>query len=196
MLQYQVATIPNKKSFNSPDYTPLHIQEACRLGDMQEILKAIDLDPDSINCRDQNVIYIQLGWTPLYRSVVSGDFQATQLLLSHGADPNIVNHLGETPLHQAADYSQYAIAKSLLDAGADPDIQQDQGDTPLHHAAFKGDSQMISLLLEYGADPNTKNYMFGRTPVHYAVDYGHIECAEIIVKSGGDIYLPDRVTYI
>ena len=53
MIQHHINTIPHKK--NSQDLTSIDIQEACRLGDIHEIHKALHLDPESINSRDQQV---------------------------------------------------------------------------------------------------------------------------------------------
>ena len=51
---------------------------------------------------------------------------------------------------------------------------------------------MISLLLKHGGNPNITNYMFGRTPLQYAVDCGHLECVQLMVEHGGDPYLKDK----
>jgi uncharacterized protein len=121
--------------------------------------------------------------------------QATRYLLSKSANPDIANHLGETPLHQAADNSQYIIAELLLDASADPNTQQEQGDTPLHHSAYKGDTRMVNLLLMRGANPNLPNFIFRRTPLHYAIDCGNFECAKVMLRFKGDLSIKDKVFY-
>lgn len=136
-------------------YTDLHL--ACKSGDLANLVQAYESDPSKINLKDSKVLNIQLGWTPLYRSVISGCLQAAKYLLSKGADPNIVNYLGESPLHQAADTGNLEIAELLLEYSADPNIQQNEGDTPLHNSAFRGDNEMLKLLLEYHADPNIQN---------------------------------------
>jgi ankyrin repeat protein len=130
---------------------------ACKLGDINIIKLAFDSNPEKINEKDTQVKNIQLGWSPLYRTVISGQIDAARFLLEQGADPNMSNNLGETPLHQAADNGNSDMAKLLLNFGAQANYQQNEGDTPLHHSAFRGDSEMIELLLEARASPNIRN---------------------------------------
>jgi ankyrin repeat protein len=137
----------------------LDLQTACRMGQIEAIKQAFNENNSKLNEKDPSVISEQLGWCPLYRTVISGNYQATEFLLSEGADPNNPNNLGETPLHQAADNSQYSIAELLLLHQANPNFQQNDGDSPLHHAAFRGDQKMVEILLNSRADPNLRNYM-------------------------------------
>ena len=134
-------------------------QAACRLGDTQYLQELITDSPYLVNTIDNN-----LGWYPVYRTVICLHEEATQLLLDHGADPNISTKLGECPLHRAADNNQLAIAKLLLLYKADPNIQQNgkhysDGETPLHNAVYKNSIEMVQLLLERGADPNICNFV-------------------------------------
>jgi hypothetical protein len=173
----------------------LHL--ACRSGDLPSITHTYHSDPSRLNEKDPSVFSIQLGWSPLYRTVICGHYEAANFLLEQGADPNICNNLGETPLHQASDNSQYEMADLLLSFKANPNFQQKEGDTPLHHAAFRGDSRMIQLLLNRNADPNTSNLMvlfrqFGRTPLHYAVDCGHLDSVKLMLQAGGDPFIKDK----
>ncbi|CAG9329465.1 unnamed protein product [Blepharisma stoltei] len=153
------------------------VQKGCRLGDIPLLKEVFKSHPQFLNQTDT-----QLGWTPLYRTVICGHESATRLLLNLGADPDVKSKIGETPLHQAAYNSQYSIAKLLLDYKANPNAQQNDGDTPLHHAAFKGDFSMAKLLLKYNSSPNIPNTVFGRTPLHYAVDYGHSKIVKLFIK--------------
>ena len=134
-------------------------QAACRLGDTQYLQELITNSPHLVNTIDKN-----LGWNPVYRTVICLHEAAPQLLLDHGADPNVCTKLGECPLHRAADNNHLAIAKLLLLYKADPNIQQNgknysDGETPLHHAVYKSSLEMLQLLLEHGADPNISNFV-------------------------------------
>ncbi|CAG9313745.1 unnamed protein product [Blepharisma stoltei] len=184
MIQYNIAAISPRAPKASID--EIDLQKACRLGDLDAIKRAFKLHPDKLNEKDE-----ALGWTPLYRTVICGHLKGAEYLLKHKADPNIINNLGEAPLHQAADNSQYALAEILLKYGANANLQQNDGDTSLHHAAYRGDSKMVSILLNNKADPNIPNHMFGRTPLHYAADCGHMESISLMVKAGGDLDLKD-----
>lgn len=136
-------------------------------------------------------------WSPLHRSVNSGNLQTTRYLLSQGTDPDIVNIHGETALHQASDTGQYDIAELLLTHNADPNLQQKDGETPLHLCSFKGDSRMVVLLLKYGSDPNIQNFTVIsmqnlRTPLHYAVDCNYVDCAIAMMAEGADPSIKDK----
>ncbi|OMJ76020.1 hypothetical protein SteCoe_24738 [Stentor coeruleus] len=161
---------------------------ACKLGDINGIKLAFDSNPEKINEKDT-----QLGWSPLYRTVISGHINAAKFLLEQGADPNISNNLGETPLHQAADNGNSTMAKLLISFGAQTNHQQNEGDTPLHHSAFRGDPEMVELLLEARASPNIRNKVAGRTPLHYAVDCGFLDCVEIMIRFKADPFIQDNM---
>ena len=100
-----------------PHGEQLNIHVACRLGNLGLIVQLVEADPTCVNSRDA-----KLHWTPLFRCVVSRNFQAIEYLLSKGADPNIANENNETPLHQAADNAQLDIARLLLRHSASPNI--------------------------------------------------------------------------
>ena len=100
--------------------------------------------------------------------------------------------MGDTALHQAADNRQYKLAKLLLQYKSDPDSQQNDGETPLHLACFKGDYEMALLLLEHKASPNYQNFTFGKTPLHYAVDYSYANIVTLLIQYHVNIELKDK----
>ncbi len=77
--------------------------------------------------------------------------QIVQLLLAHGANPNIPDGFGVTPLDVAVFRERNATAAALLQAGADPNRRDPYGKTPLEWAAYQGNTQMVRLLQAYGA---------------------------------------------
>ena len=163
------------------------IQTACRLGDVHMLKNAIFKAKERINDRDN-----KLGWTGLYRSVICGHYETTELLLKSGADPNLKTKMGDTALHQAADNRQYKLAELLLFHSSDPNIQQNDGETALHLACFKGDLDMVKLLLFHKSDPNIQNLTFGKTPLHYAVDYSYSELITLLISYNANPDLQDK----
>lgn len=141
------------------------------------------LGPETLNAQDSRVLFIQLGLTPLAYSVLSGKTEVTLYLLKQGADPNIPNSNWETPLHYASDNSQFTIAKLLLECKANCNVQNKEGETPLHNAAYRGDLKMVKLLLSYGASVSIQNASLQRSPLHYAVMYGNIECIHALLRT-------------
>jgi ankyrin repeat protein len=51
---------------------------------------------------------------------------------------------------------------------------------------------MIELLMQHNADANMTNFLFGRTPLHYAVDSGHTTSVKLMLEYGADPGLKDR----
>ena len=70
-----------------------------------------------------------------------------ELLLTHGADPNVSDPHG-TPLQLAIERNVPYDVELLLANGADPDV------TAVISAIAHGKTQILELLLDYGADPN------------------------------------------
>lgn len=81
---------------SSGDVEAMDLHKACRIGDLKAIELAFRAQPEKINSRDANVSVTQLGWSPLYRTVICGHLQAAEFLLKHGADPNCTNNVGTT----------------------------------------------------------------------------------------------------
>ena len=127
--------------------------------------------PFQIFCKDLSKINTldECGWTPLYRSIISGDVSSTMYLLNNGADPNIKCTMGETPLYQAVEMEKIEHIKLLLKKGADPNITNDDDLSPLHVAVNKQNISIVKLLLKYGANPNIKSKLYQQTPLHLAI---------------------------
>ena len=134
--------------------------------------------PETSTTKNQNNIQIfckdlskindldECGWTPLYRSIISGDVSSTLFLLNNGADPNIKCTMGETPLYQAVEMEKIDHIKLLLKKGADPNITNDDDISPLHIAVNKQNISIVKILLKYGANPNIKSKLYQQTPLH------------------------------
>jgi ankyrin repeat protein len=90
-----------------------------------------------------------------------------QLLLSMGADPNIVGYA--SPLHLATQRGYKQSANILLGNKADQWRAVDtKGRTPLHWAAHHNDPGMIDLLVSHGANINVQD-IHRSTPLHLAL---------------------------
>lgn len=75
----------------------------------------------------------------------------------------------------AAQYGHTGIVRLMLDAGEDPNRFNPVGghshSTPLHQAAGNGHLETVKLLVSRGARTDTKDILFGGTPVGWA-NYG------------------------
>ncbi|XP_064621436.1 ankyrin repeat and EF-hand domain-containing protein 1-like isoform X2 [Lineus longissimus] len=65
-----------------------------------------------------------------------------------------------------------------------------EGDTALNIAACANNDSMIQFLLDLGAHPDVMDFK-GRSSVMRAAEYGHIQCLEVLAKSGADMKLSD-----
>jgi len=109
--------------------------------------------------------------TPLGAAARQNLVAAVEVLLKHGADPNVRNSNGATPLHWAT----YGLADSkifqlLLDGKADPNVRSSNGRTPLDELKQWGGGnnlslerkalagQLAGLLRQYGALDNLPNW--------------------------------------
>ncbi len=127
-----------------------------------------------------------IGSTPLLRAAKSFDVPAIELLLQHGALPNLPNRAGYTPVMAAAglgsgatdtrgDYtapfanklSQQALAV-LVKHGGDVKQQDSTGRTALHGAASWGWNDAVAYLITQGADVQGKDKN-GLTPLDAAM---------------------------
>ena len=74
-----------------------------------------------------------------------------QILLKHGADPNLADGNGNLPLLLAVSTSNPPATKLLLQHGANPNLAGENGHTPLSIAQTQHNEEIISILLEHGA---------------------------------------------
>ncbi len=152
-----------------------------------EILKLFCTDIMKINEKDE------CNWTPLYRSIISGNIKATEILLKNGANPNIQCSMDETPLYQAVDMEKIDHVKLLLKNGADPNISQIDGLSSLHLAVSKQNIIIIKFLLKFKANPNKQSSLYKQTPVHIAIK-NNVDSmiVLILVNYGGSLTMKDK----
>ena len=117
-----------------------------------------------------------VGSTAFMRAAKAGDTPVMKLLLTHGADPNLVQKNGNTALMLAAGLGYrdgnmavptrdrgtteeiLAAVQLCLEHGADVNTQGANGDTALHDAVTgRGDVEVIRYLVEHGASLEIKN---------------------------------------
>ena len=129
------------------------------------------------------------GDTPVHDAIGSPlRRRMVPLLLDIGASVNCANKFGNLPLHYACDIGDWEVAERLMMMGVATNVVNLAGETPLHrcasgvHADFiKGSANVASHLLQnHSGDPDAPT-IFGRTPLHYAAYYGHIEVAQSLL---------------
>lgn len=111
----------------------MDIYTLCRVGDVKNLSRILDSQPQLINTQDD-----KQKWTPLHYSIYFGRIDVARLLLARGADVNLVTKGGETPLHFAASELNAEMVRLLLDAGADVTVKTGtpNHDTPWDNAVI------------------------------------------------------------
>jgi ankyrin repeat protein len=118
----------------------------------------------------------------------SGDLESVQLLLDHGASPNVetawVFNAVHTPLLAAASSDHEEVVEVLLANGASPACIDSAGSTPLLQAASTGNARIVNMLLDNGADINKKN-LAGRNATEIALMRKHRVVFHHLIENGG-----------
>ena len=129
------------------------------------------------------------GITPLHRAAHYNSYEATELLLEHGAglDPIAESEgIRYTPLVTAVAAGSVEVAVFLISRGAEPDMPPSEGGiTLLHMAADSNDPRTASALVAAGLDPNAQTAK-GSTPLHVAAREAAHETAALLLDAGAE----------
>lgn len=173
----------NGNQFSLPHSTtnPLTLHRVVEKGNVQILQRLINSGASSSSNR--NDLY------PLDVAVNARHMHVVELLLKHGADPNIAaDEERYHALHRAVDLGHEAIVQLLLNHGADPLLRDYVGETTLHGACSRGHPGIVNRLLDAGADINATDLTLS-TSLHIAVEYGNIGIAALLISKGADFNL-------
>jgi ankyrin repeat protein len=151
-LKRMTALLGDKELVNCRGYadtTPLYWAIAERRGSVEGAKRLLEsgADPDQ---------QLEDGDGMLHIAVLRGEARFVQLLLDHGANPNLAGRGGWTPLFSLQNESA-EIVRMLLRAGANPDYQSSFGETPMMYLAATSQYGVVLVLLESGADWQLKD---------------------------------------
>ena len=151
-----------------------------------------------LNCRNED------GNAPLHMAIISNHIEVIKYLIKNEAKINVMNKYVDTPLHMAARIGSRAMIKILIQEGARKNLKNIHGLIPLHLSIPHGDPKTINLILSpnnkifyksgrYGITrmANAKSNQ-GSTPLHIAVDNGHIELVKILIKNGAQVNIQNE----
>uniref|UniRef100_A0A673B683 Ankyrin repeat and SOCS box containing 15a n=1 Tax=Sphaeramia orbicularis TaxID=375764 RepID=A0A673B683_9TELE len=127
----------------------------------------------------------------LYDAAGSGNPDCINILLQHGANPNIHNLSFQLPIHRAAYEGHYLALRILIPITTRRALRL-SGQSPVHSAADGGHTHCLELLLQDGFDANallaphiSDNYGdMRRSPLYFAVSNGDTASTELLLKSG------------
>jgi hypothetical protein len=132
------------------------------------------------------------GKTPLFYAARYGHLHIVQLLLNHGADPNLRDLLLRSPLNRAAKEGYSDIATYLIEHGANIKNGWNSRNIPSKaiiaaHIIKRDKPRNAIIQCEYDADA-----IWHGTPLHLAAAFGHIEVMDILLNAGIPIDVLDK----
>jgi ankyrin repeat protein len=171
--------------FETLQFSTLHkiVLNLCSL-DLEQTLIASTADIDAPDSK---------GQTPLFWAAIQGDAKSVRLLLTYGANPNLISIWSEVPLHWSIEASHDTCTRLLLEHGAIPNIRSSFGTTPLHYAVWTHEdpANHVEPLVRYGADVNLQN-LKGRVPLHYALSKDWTGPVAFLLDKGANIEHADN----
>ncbi|KAI3981228.1 hypothetical protein MKX01_041367 [Papaver californicum] len=121
----------------------------------------------------------------LFKAIQVGDIETVKFLLER--DPSLLDQTTVydrlSALHIASTYGQIEVVEMILDHLVNPDIVNRHRQTPLMLAAMHGKISCVEKLLESGANILMFDSISGRTCLHYAAYYGHLDCLQAILSA-------------
>lgn len=158
--------------------------------------------------------------TPLYAALMFGvnelnpskresKGEIVDLLLTAGANVNVLNEWGDSPLNVAASGRNVGfcleMARKLVDRGAHVNVKNDFSLTPLHEAfavfvvedldpsphpdTLESRAPLVAFLIASGADVNAVS-IDGETPIFFAL--GDIESMKLLLGAGAKVDIRNK----
>ncbi|CAD6273257.1 unnamed protein product [Miscanthus lutarioriparius] len=120
-----------------------------------------------------------------FRAAQVGDLDALGALLA--ADPSLARRATLydrlSALHIAAANGRFEVLSMILDHGVPPDAVNRHKQTPLMLAAMHGKIDCVLKLLQAGANILMFDSLHGRSCLHHASYFGHVDCLQAILTA-------------
>lgn len=148
--------------------------------DLEDELKADTTKIDNVD---------SLGRTALSWAAQRGDVVSVQILLSNGANPNVVSKKNHSPLHYAAESKTPDCILPLLQYHSDVHHLDREGQSALHYAAEqKDDLSYYRPLVEAGIDVDGMT-IWNITPMMCVVQNNRVDAARYLLDNGAEVNL-------
>jgi ankyrin repeat protein len=171
--------------FGKTGPTPLHVAAYKGHGEICSLLLTAGADMESRGRGEEH-------GTPLHYAET---MHVAELLLSAGADPNVMDRNGMTPLHKAVINGDEDVCRLLIKKGSDTRLVDRLKRGPLHHAAAMLDGhyaeQTIDILLTNGAPVDDKDEG-GYTPLRWAAGKGRVGATKALLDAGAAVDIADN----
>lgn len=161
------------------------VHVATYTGDIASIILKANQQIVNIPLNDHTLLEIAISRKSIF---------ITNLLLKHGADPNVETTEGLKPLHLACFHGCLSITQCLLEFGAEVNAYDKQGNLPIHTACSAGHFHIAELLIKHGSicDSPDSN---GRYPIHYSSASGNWKFTKTLLQLGVDANVMDTFGY-
>lgn len=164
-------------TFNSEENNNLY--SAVTNHDLKRAQKALSRGAD-VNASVNNA-------TCLHFAVEENTPKMIDLLLNHGANVCLTDHLGRTPLFLAAVRGLSEVLPTLAKSNpAALEIPSDSGNTPLITAASYNFTQVVQTLIQLGANVNVTD-KFRQTPLMFATCHNNRTMIDNLLNAGADL---------
>ena len=173
----------NEKTINQTDAegnTMLHI--AVREGSSNEAIRSIVQNKAGINTRNR------VGDTPLHIGTRLDRREASQYILSMGADVFAANTAGESPLGIALTHPSGTLLWMFDEETAKK--RDTMGNSMLHYVALWKMDRFIPLMIERGISTEAANAS-GETPLFWAVQHDGASTVKALLNAGANINARD-----
>jgi len=127
------------------------------------------------------------GFTALARAIINGFSDIAGLLISNGANINIVTDENNSMLMLAVLSNQSATLKNILKLDKNLNAKNNSGNTALMLAASSGNKEFVELLIKSGADIQTRNHD-DLNAYQIAINASHPSIAELIKENSGQLF--------
>eukprot|EP00054_Salpingoeca_dolichothecata_P002218 m.22042 g.22042 ORF g.22042 m.22042 type:complete len:568 (+) comp12841_c0_seq2:86-1789(+) len=153
-----------------------HVTAAARDGDVDTLAKLLQQPTNVNHTLDEK------GYLPLHFAAMNGHLECLKLLITKGADPQLVSHHGSwTPCHLAAMRGHAHCVRFLASHGANIFDPDDKGNTAGHMTATHGHLRALKSLLDLGDTMEDVNDL-GWSPFMCAAFHGHLACLQTLAK--------------
>lgn len=157
------------------------IFNSCQENFIQEIKYFIVKSEQNLELRNPS------GWTPLIMAASCGKIDAVKFLVSIGADRKAKTNSGTTAISIATQNGHTQVIDYLMSVGESPSEFATGGNTCLCTAALCGKLDVCKFLVEEKSiDINEKN-QFGKKPIFYATEKGHVDIVKFFISKGADV---------
>ncbi|XP_046569110.1 protein VAPYRIN-like [Haliotis rubra] len=130
------------------------------------------------------------GNTILHVASIKGHLKIVRYILSKKTvDVNITGHCTRTAVMVAARFGHRKVFDVLVKNGSDLSTVDSDGNNSLHTACIGGHVEIVKYILNnVSVDINSRGHN-GKTPLMFAINFGHVRVFELLVSNGCILHL-------